>query len=97
MGACTEEDVRLVNLDDFKVYPNPFIKKVMVSFTSEERTDGTLYIISENGVSVYTRNLAIHEGYNKVDLNLSSLLTGSYAVVISGSNITQLTTTVIKQ
>jgi len=97
LGACTEEDVRLVNLDDFKVYPNPFIKKVMVSFTSEERTDGTLYIISENGVSVYTRNLAIHEGYNKVDLNLSSLLTGSYAVVISGSNITQLTTTVIKQ
>ena len=97
LGACTLEEVLLISLDDFKVYPNPFVKKVTVSFTSDEKTDGTLDIVSSAGVSVYNRNLAIHKGYNKVELNLSSLFAGSYVVVISGSNIAPLTETVIKQ
>lgn len=97
LGACTEEEVQLVSLDDFKVYPNPFDKKVTVSFISDEKTDGTLYVIAETGVSAYTRNLAIHEGYNTIDLNLSSLITGTYVVVVSGSNIVPLTQTIIKQ
>lgn len=97
LGACSEEEVPQVNLTDFVVYPNPFVKKVTLTFTSDEKTDGTLDIISEAGVSVHTRNLAIHDGYNKVELNLSSLLAGTYVVVISGNNLMPLTQTIIKQ
>ncbi len=97
LGACSDEVVPHISLNDFAVYPNPFVKKVTLTFTSDEKTDGILDVISEAGVSVYARNLAIHDGYNKVELNLSSLLTGTYVVVISGSNLAPVTETIIKQ
>ncbi len=97
LGSCGEEETVLVTIDDFMVYPNPFVGQVTVAFTSDEAMDAVLDIYSQMSEKVYSEVVSIHAGYNKINLKLSSLVSGSYVVKIVGDNIISNSEMIIKQ
>ena len=99
LGACSGEEqiVALTELKKFVVYPNPIKTKATVAFTSEIKTEATINVYSEGSVNVYSETMKIHKGYNTNKLNLSSLISGSYILTISGNEIRTISQMIVKQ
>ncbi|MEZ5104543.1 MAG: T9SS type A sorting domain-containing protein [Draconibacterium sp.] len=98
LGSCqTDVMSSFVSVDDLIVYPNPFVSDITITFTGSAKSNAVLDVFSESGTKVYSEVVAIHAGYNKIDVNLSSLLSGSYVLVVNGDFVNPVSKMLIKQ
>ena len=63
-----------------KMYPNPASESVNVTFSSEESANAVISVMNLMGQTVYTKNVAVNEGYNMVTLPVNQLRAGVYMV-----------------
>lgn len=67
-----------VALNELSVYPNPASDKVSVKFNFNESKTSTLEVFDLSGRMVYSESIATEVGENIVELDLSSLSSGTY-------------------
>lgn len=67
-----------------QVSPNPFVEKLNVQFSSEEKGNAEIRIISIAGQSMITRTATVNKGINNISVNgLSTLSAGTYAAILT--------------
>lgn len=75
-----------LNVNDFSVYPNPFISDIKVSVTSTKDEMATFRIISFDGRQMMTRQVSLQTGNNIVVLsNFGNIATGNYILEVTTS------------
>ena len=71
------------------LYPNPFSSSVIIEFKDNSSKNGQLSfkVYDNQGKVVYNQNEELNNGYgNKIQLDLSHLVTGHYIVFITDAN-----------
>ncbi|MEO8772421.1 MAG: T9SS type A sorting domain-containing protein [Ferruginibacter sp.] len=75
-----------LNVNDFSVYPNPFISDIRVSVTSASDEMATFRIISFDGKEMLTRKVSLQTGDNIVVLtNFGNIAKGNYILEVTTS------------
>jgi hypothetical protein len=64
------------------VFPNPAENNVWIAIESTQSQDATLTISNLMGQMVYSQNIAINTGQNRIQLNVRDLVSGMYLVNI---------------
>jgi len=63
------------------VYPNPFVDKVVLSYTSGSAQKAAVRIFDNAGKTVYQSNVAVNAGKNNIELNgLNRMKQGAYTI-----------------
>jgi hypothetical protein len=70
------------SLSEMKLYPNPATEQIFVTMLSKESGNGILTISNMMGQQVYSENVALENGNNQYQINVSSLSSGFYMVNI---------------
>ncbi len=71
-------------INNFAVYPNPFVTDIKVSLTSATSVTGTFRVITLNGKEVLKRQIPVQAGNNIVVLkDFGTLATGSYLLEVT--------------
>ena len=75
-----------LNVNDFSVYPNPFISDIRVSVTSASDEMATFRVISFDGKEMLTRKVSLQTGDNIVVLtNFGNIAKGNYILEVTTS------------
>ena len=73
-----------VNIENFSVYPNPFISNIKVSLNSQTDVNATFRIISFDGKELARRNINIQKGDNIIVISdIASLPKGNYMLEVA--------------
>lgn len=96
-AACpTARDGSAYDLSGIVVYPNPTRGSVTIAYTSLDYSDYVLTIYDMSGRVIDTYTLNATEGYNQKELNLETLVKGTYIVSLKGSGLVTQTRLVIE-
>ena len=63
---------------NLSLYPNPAVETVSLKFTSSQNSDATVRISSVTGKTVYTKQVKMNTGENKLDIPVTELSNGIY-------------------
>lgn len=81
-GISTYSPIRKILFDgvdnEISIYPNPTKGNVTLSITSQQEDQYTLKIIDVSGRIIQQQSLSIYKGTNYFNIDLSSLVAGSY-------------------
>lgn len=77
--------INVSSLTDLSIYPNPATNKLSIEFSSTESSQATLTIANLLGQVVYSETMELVNGFNKKELNVSSLNDGFYLVNIKSN------------
>ena len=69
-------------LEGMKLYPNPATDNLSVAISSNENASADLTIVNLMGQMVYSENVALNEGNNLLNVNVSNLTPGVYMINI---------------
>lgn len=88
-GSKTYSEIRVVELkteqvSHLKLYPNPANFETNLVLTTAVATTAQLSVWDTNGRQVYERQIAIREGFNKHQIDVSQMPTGSYILRMEG-------------
>ena len=97
LGSCNGSSHEPPMIFQLSVFPNPFISNLSVSIMSNCETNAVIDIYSLRKVKMYSKTIQLNQGYNKIDLNLSSLRKGIYILHISGNELEQKSISIIKK
>ncbi len=78
------------------VIPNPFSTSTQLVFGSSLKTQATIRVYNSLGVAVYSKEVAVEEGFNRHSLHLD-VATGLYYVSINGEQINYTSKLVIEK
>jgi hypothetical protein len=96
-AACpTARDGSAFDLSGIVVYPNPTRGNVTIAYTSIDNSDYTLNIFDMSGRLVDSYVLNAIEGFNQKELNLESLVKGTYIVSLKGSGLVTQTRLILE-
>jgi len=96
-AACpTARDGSAFDLSGIVVYPNPTRGNVTIAYTSIDNSDYTLNIFDMSGRLVDSYALNAIEGFNQKELNLESLVKGTYIVSLKGNGLVTQTRLVLE-
>jgi hypothetical protein len=96
-AACpTARDGSAFDLSGIVVYPNPTRGNVTIAYTSIDNSDYTLNIYDMSGRLVDSYVLNAIEGFNQKELNLESLVKGTYIVSLKGSGLVTQTRLILE-
>lgn len=70
---------------EYTLYPNPVTNILNLELYSNDYDNTNLQIINSTGQIVYSENININSGYNKIEFNVDNLTSGMYFVRISGN------------
>ena len=79
---CTSSSVEIIDVSNFKIYPNPTSKIVNINFTSKANQDIEIKILSEIGMKVYSDNKDSFIGKYTNQINLNNYRKGIYFIEI---------------
>ncbi len=82
-------EVKDSGLEDLKVYPNPATYDFNVAVTLERQVALKIDLATIDGRILSSTSVSGQEGFNKVNIDVSSLPKGHYIVDISGKNISE--------
>lgn len=83
-------------LEGMKLYPNPATDNLSVAISSSENASADLTIVNLMGQMVYNENVALTEGNNILNLNVSNLKAGVYMVNIRTNKGTSTQKLIVK-
>ncbi len=83
-------------ISGMKIYPNPAINNVNITFTSEESAMAVVSIFNLMGQIVYTSNENVYDGYNAINVNVNNLPSGVYMVNVKTNRGTSTQKLIIK-
>ena len=83
-------------LEGMKLYPNPATDNLSVAISSSENASADLTIVNLMGQMVYNENVALTEGNNLLNLNVSNLKAGVYMVNIRTNKGTSTQKLIVK-
>ena len=96
-AACpTARDGSAFDLSGIVVYPNPTRGNVTIAYTSIDNSDYTLNIFDMSGRLVDSYVLNAIEGFNQKELNLESLVKGTYIVSLKGNGLVTQTRLILE-
>jgi hypothetical protein len=96
-AACpTARDGSAYDMSGIVVYPNPTRGNVTIAYTSMDNSDYTLSIFDIAGRLVDTYLLNAFEGYNQKELNLETLVKGTYIVSLKGNGLVTQTKLIVE-
>jgi hypothetical protein len=96
-AACpTARDGSAYDMSGIVVYPNPTRGNVTIAYTSMDNSDYTLAIFDIAGRLVDTYLLNAFEGYNQKELNLETLVKGTYIVSLKGNGLVTQTKLIVE-
>ena len=70
------------NISGMKMYPNPASESVNITFSAENAEAGIVSVMNLMGQIVYTNNVEVNEGYNKINLPVKNFNSGVYMVTL---------------
>ena len=84
-GVISYSEIEKINIiskeeKSFKIYPNPAIFDVNVVLNSKFNRNSQVYLIDQAGRVVINKNWILNEGFNKLNLDISSLPGGNYFI-----------------
>ncbi|MBK7438208.1 MAG: DUF1501 domain-containing protein [Saprospiraceae bacterium] len=84
-GVISYSEIKKINIiskeeKSFKIYPNPAIFDVNVVLNSKFNRNSQVYLIDQAGRVVINKNWILNEGFNKLNLDISSLPGGNYFI-----------------
>lgn len=82
--------------NSLSLFPNPAAKNIFIHYESAREFSGFVSIVDVKGRKVFSRIENIKQGNNNVKVDVSSLVRGVYALVITGSGEAVLSRTFIK-
>jgi hypothetical protein len=95
--ACpTARDGSAFDMSGIVVYPNPTRGNVTIAYTSIDNSDYTLNIFDMSGRLVDSYVLNAIEGFNQKELNLESLVKGTYIVSLKGNGLVTQTRLILE-
>ena len=83
----TEEDELFVQDANIKLFPNPVVDQLTLSFESAEAYTGSLQIFNSTGQLLKTETAEIINDYNEINLQVNDLPVGMYYLVLSGNEL----------
>ena len=96
-AACpTARDGSAYDLSGIVVYPNPTRGNITVAFISNDNSDYDLVVLDMSGRVVEKQNVSSLEGYNQKELNLESLVKGTYIISLKGAGLVTQTRLIIE-
>jgi Secretion system C-terminal sorting domain/PKD-like domain len=72
--------------NNVSVYPNPTSGNVNIEFSSVTKGDATISVMDISGRTIATQNVAVVEGLNKTQLDLSNVSKGIYMLNVNSEN-----------
>lgn len=69
-------------ISGMKMYPNPASESVNITFSAEKAESGVISVMNLMGQTIYTSNVDVNEGYNKVIVPVKNFSNGVYMVTL---------------
>jgi hypothetical protein len=88
----TMPGLRDVEVESFKLYPNPASSQLTLEFEASVDNDAQVQIIDALGRVQLIQNIAAIQGSNRIQLNLGDLAAGLYQVILDQSGELKITT-----
>jgi hypothetical protein len=73
-------------INGLDVYPNPANDHISISFSSKGSNTGEISLINALGQTVYTKQVALNEGKNRLNVQLNELPKGIYFAKVKNGN-----------
>ena len=83
--------------NSLSLYPNPSSKNIFVQYESAKEFSAVVSIVNIKGQKVFSRNEKIKKGNNRLKIDISSLTTGMYALVVAEEKETFVSRKFIKE
>jgi len=83
-------------LQGMKLYPNPATDNLSVAISSNEHANADLTIVNLMGQVMYSDNVALNEGNNLLNVNISNLTPGVYMINIRTNKGTSTQKLIVK-
>ncbi|MFM7015973.1 MAG: T9SS type A sorting domain-containing protein [Bacteroidota bacterium] len=95
--ACpTARDGSAFDLSGIVVYPNPTQGNVTVAYTATDNSEYVLTVLDMAGREVERLVVNSIEGYNQTELNLQSLVKGTYIIALKGNGLVTQTRLIVE-
>lgn len=78
-----EQDANTINL---KVYPNPFVQNINISFYSKSRSEATINLYDISGLKIMQHKYQSNAGENNIPINLGNMKAAFYLVEVIMGN-----------
>lgn len=73
-------------LTEVNLYPNPVKNNMFIEFNSNENVNAEITISNMMGQNVYTKNISVNNGSNKIYISTKELKNGIYFININSNN-----------
>ncbi|MBK8847028.1 MAG: T9SS type A sorting domain-containing protein [Bacteroidetes bacterium] len=83
-------------LSSLFLYPNPANANVLIDFDAFESGEGNIQLYNLLGAEVYAQSIALAEGQNRFNFDVSNLASGCYIVKVTSKGTTQMARLIVE-